>query len=79
MILDLISKTKYVSLAQLELGVYDAVTNFNIGKKASILIYKKMNLIAGKVTLQDCDKTNRKRLFASKCKEKESTKKNEEK
>ena len=34
-----------------------------------------MNLIPGKFTLQGCDKINCKRLFASKYKEMESTKK----
>ena len=36
-----IPKTRYLSLTQLELGVYDAVANFNIGRKASVLIMKK--------------------------------------
>ena len=34
MIWDWISKARYVSLTQLEPGVYDAVANFNISKKA---------------------------------------------
>ena len=37
MIWDRIPKTRYVSLTQLELGVYDAVANFNIVKKVSDL------------------------------------------
>ena len=57
MIWDRIPKTRYVSFTQLELGVYDAVANFNIGKKASALIYEKMNLIPGTFTLQGCDKS----------------------
>ena len=75
MIWDRIPKTRYVSLTQLELGVYEAVANFNIGKKASALIYEKMNLLPGTFTLQGCDTINRKRLFASKYKEMDSTKK----
>ena len=75
MIWDRIPKTRYVSLTQLELGVYDAVTNFNIGKKASVLIYEKLNLIPGTFTLQGCDTINRKRLFTSKYKEMDSRKK----
>ena len=52
MIWDQIPKTRYVSLTRLELGVlYDVVANFNVGKKASILIYGKMNLRPGKFTL----------------------------
>ena len=27
---------------QLELGVYDAVANFNVGRKASVLIYEQL-------------------------------------
>ena len=70
MIWDQIPKTRYVSLTRLELGVlYDVVANFNVGKKASILIYGKMNLRLGKFTLQGCDKIKCKRLFASKYKE----------
>ena len=75
MICERIPKTRYVSFTQLELGVCDAVANFNIGKKASVLIYEKMNLIAGKFTLQGCDKISRKRLVASKYTEMDSTKK----
>ena len=41
MIWDQIPKTRYVSLTQLKLRVYDAVANFNIGKKVSVLIMKK--------------------------------------
>ena len=55
MIWDQIPKTRYVSLTQLKLGVYDAVANFNIGKKVSVLNYEKMNLIQGKFTLQSCE------------------------
>ena len=75
MIWDRIPQMRYVSFTQLELGVYDAVANFKIGKNASVLIYEKMNLIPGKFTLQACDKINRKRLFASKYKEMDSTRK----
>ena len=39
---DRIPKTKYVSLTVLKFGVYDAVANFNIGMKSSILIYEKI-------------------------------------
>ena len=35
-----------------------------------------MNLIPGKLTLESCDTINRKRVFASKYKEMDSTKKN---
>ena len=75
MIWDRIPETRYVVLTQVELGVYDAVANFNIVKKVSVLIYEKMNLIPGKFTLQGCDKISRKKLFAPKYKEIDSTQK----
>ena len=50
----------------LELGVFYSVTNFNIGKKVSVLIYAKMSLIPGKFTMRGCDKINHKRFFTSK-------------
>ena len=34
-----VPKTKYVLLTQFKFGLYDAVSNFNIGKKASVLTY----------------------------------------
>ena len=58
-----IPKTKYVSLLQLKFGVYDAVANFNIGKKASILIYEKMNMLPGEHMLKGCRTANKRRLF----------------
>ena len=60
-----IPKTQYVSLTQLEVGVHDAVANFNIGGKAPILIYEKMDMIIGRYTLNGCKNLNVKRLFNS--------------
>ena len=40
---DRIPKDTYVSLSNLELGVYDAVANFNIGFKATVLVYEKLD------------------------------------
>ena len=42
MIWERLPKTKYVAFNQLEFGVHDAIANFNIGRKASILIYEKL-------------------------------------
>ena len=39
-----IPKDTYVGLRQLELGVYDALSHFNIGNKATILIYQKLGM-----------------------------------
>ena len=38
-----IPKTTFVTLPNLEFGIYDSVANFNIGMKALILIYEKLN------------------------------------
>ena len=62
---DRFPKSRYVSFSQLELGVYDAVANFNIGRKAGILTYEKLNMIPGKYSLKGCQSINAKRLFAS--------------
>ena len=75
MIWSRIPKSTYVSFSQLQLGVYDAVANFNIGRKASILIFEKLNMIPGKYCLEGCRKINEKRLSASKYVNLEATKK----
>ena len=59
---DRMPKDTYVSLSNLELGVYDAVANFNIGFKATVLVYEKLVLIPGKYTLNGCKHLNAKRL-----------------
>jgi hypothetical protein len=75
MIWDRIPKTRYVSSSLLDVGVYDAVANFNIGRKASILIYEQLNMIPGKYTIKGCHILNKKRLFASGYQNLDSTKK----
>jgi len=72
---DLLPKSKYSGLTQLRFGVYDAVANFNIGQKASVLVYEKMGMVPGKYMLRNCFKTNKKRLYHSKYQDKESSKK----
>lgn len=68
-------KTKYVSRNQLEIGVYDAVANFNVGRKASVLIYEKLKMIPGKYTLQGCSNLNKRRLNLAKYKNSSPVKK----
>ena len=75
MIWDRLLKTKYASMVTLTLCAYDAVANFNIGKKASILVYEKLHMVPGKYTLNGCRKINRKRLFASSYANLDTTKK----
>ena len=54
MIWERIPKSTFVSLKQLKLGVYDAVSNFNMGRKASILLFEKLNMIPGVYTIKGC-------------------------
>ena len=66
---DRIPKTNYVSLENLSFGVYDAVANFNIGMKSSVLIYEKLNMVPGVYTLRGCKRINVKRLRYAEYKE----------
>ena len=74
MILDRLPKSKYVSFTPLQFGVYDVVANFNIGRKASVLIFEKLGIIPGKYNLTGCQKLDQKRLSASSYKNLDSTK-----
>ena len=69
-----IPKSTYVSLKHLKLGVHDAVSNFNIGRKASVLLYEKLKMIPGVFTIQGCIRLNRKRLSLSHYKNAEKNK-----
>ena len=52
-------ETRYVLLTQLELGVYDDVSNFNIGRKASVLLFEILNMIPRIYILQGCSTMNK--------------------
>ena len=56
------TKDTLVSLPSLQFGVYDAVSNFNIGMKASVLTYEKLGFGPGYYTLISCKKFNTKRI-----------------
>jgi hypothetical protein len=68
-------KTTYVSLTQLRFGSYDAVAHFNIGKKSSVLIFEKLQMIPGRYMTKQCSNINRKRLFNSEYKSRDESKK----
>jgi hypothetical protein len=72
---DRIPKTNYVSLTQLEFGVNDAVANFNIGRKATVLIFEKMNMRHGQYLLRNCNRLNHKHLYHSQYKSNEPAQK----
>ena len=50
------------ALSNLEFGVYDAVAYFNIGIKASVLVYEKDNFTPGIYMQKSCVENNIKRL-----------------
>ena len=65
MIWDRLPKTRYVSLANLKFGVYDAVANFNIGMKASVLVFEQLNMLPGAFMVKGSNKINNKRIKQS--------------
>ena len=54
MVWDRLPKSRYVSFIPLQFEVYDAVANFNIGRKASVLIFEKIGMIPRIYTLTGC-------------------------
>ena len=62
MIFDRIPQQTFVSLTQLEIGVYDAVANFNIGAKASIDILKILDVEPSFHTIAGCKASNNERI-----------------
>ena len=67
---DRLPKTKFVSISNLEFGVYDTVANFNIGRKASIKIYEKLCMLPRRLFTSKQKKTfghSTKIVFALNC------------
>lgn len=56
-------KSKFNSIVQLKFGVYEVVANFNIGRKASVLIFERMKMRSGQFILKGCRSQNKRRLF----------------
>ena len=71
---DQLPKSRYSGFKQLKFGVYNAIANFNIGRKASVLLYDKLDLIPGRYTVKGCSMKNKKRLFNAGYKNKEVVK-----
>ena len=44
MVWERLPKTKYNALAQLEFATYDAAAQFNIGRKATVMTYEKLDM-----------------------------------
>jgi hypothetical protein len=58
----------------LKFATYDAIANFNIGRKASVMIYEKLNMIPGKFMIDGCNRENKIRLYQSSYKNKSCVK-----
>lgn len=56
-----------------ELGVYDAVGNFNMGASSSLEILKKLKIDPGGFTTAGCNKIDQSRLYNSEYKAKDSS------
>ena len=67
-------KNRYVGIEHLELGAYDAVATFNSGRKASVMILERLNIVPGKYTNRGCSKSNKKRLMFAMINEKREVK-----
>ena len=57
-----IPKNTFVTLPNLEFGVYDGVAHCNIRMKASVLIYEKLNFVPVIYMLKEFKKHNLKRV-----------------
>ena len=75
MIWERIPKVTYVSLNLFRLGVHDAVAHFNIGWKASVLVYEKLGIIPGRYCSWGTSTLNRRRLYNASYKDKPEVKK----
>ena len=58
-------KIRYCGLSKLEMGVFDAVANFNYGSKASMDIFKYLNIVPGAYMETMCIALNTKRISLS--------------
>ena len=70
-----IPKVTYVGLDLLHFCVFDAVAHFNIGWKATVLIFEKLSVIPGRYCTKGFDSFSKKRLFNASYKSSEKAKK----
>ena len=61
MIWNRIPKATHAGINNLSLGVYDAIAYFNYGRKATLDVFKMLNIETGIYTMQICDNLNRER------------------
>ena len=58
-------KDRFVKITTFEFAVYDAVTHFNIGNLASLILYDKVNIERGYYTTLGCISDNETRISNS--------------
>ena len=56
-----IPKATHIGINNLSLGVYDAIAYFNYGMKATLDVFKMLNIEPGIYTMQICDNLNKER------------------
>ena len=56
-----VPKTTHVGLSTLAVGVYDAISHFNIGEKAALDVFGLMNIESGVYTSRLCAEINKTR------------------
>ena len=75
MIWNKVPKHTHVGLKNLFFGVSDAIANFNYGQKATIDVFRTLNIAPGTNTIRGCTTVNRNRKRQREYKLLESTKK----
>ena len=70
-----VQKTVYCGLDTLELAVFDAVANYNYGRKATLDIFEGLNIIAGVYATTMCNMVNKWRKYNASLHNKPSVKK----
>ena len=61
MIWNRIPKATHIGINNLSLGVYDPIAHFNYGMKATLDVFKMLNIESGIYTMQICDNLNKER------------------
>ena len=74
MIWDRIPKTTFVGKEVFELGVFDAVANFNMGTEAVKQILRKLGIEPGRFTSKHCSDLDNSRIYYAEYQKKESSK-----
>ena len=71
MVWQLIPKEVFVGRELLEMGLYDAISHFNIGTRAVLLLLEALNINPGKYTEDGCKSLDQDRILGAEYKETE--------